>query len=475
MEEKKTNNVRKSDKSRQFNLIESTIIIGIGYIIPALANLLVLPIYTEALTNEQYGIYDLLLVIVSLVVPIILVRLDAGIFRFIIIARNNDDEIRKIVSSVMSIVMILPILLFPIFLCLLTKFSIADRIYMALYVYFSALYSTLGYLCRGLGNNRLYSKVVCIQSVSTAITAIIFVRACNWKLHGVFISIVISTLVALVYGFGKLRIWRMFSVKYFSKKIVKEILEYSAPMVPNNISMWVVNTSDRLLITGMLGVGANGIYAIANKFPTYLSQIMGVLNMSWQENAAVYVEDEDASQYFSGITMSILNILMGMSALLLGMVPFLFKILVRQDYSEAFKQVPILILGLLLSCMTSHYGSIYLALRETKIIGITSVAGAIVNILINVLFIKKIGLYAASISTVVSFGIVFIIRSHILKRFICIKVPIGRLWKGIIVLVLMSVLYYYNNFWTNILNFVIAVVFAIVINKNVLQILTKKK
>ena len=72
--------------------------------------------------------------------------------------------------------------------------------------------------------------------------------------------------------------------------------------------------------------------------------------------------------------------------------------------------MPILFLGILVSSLTSFYGALYIALEKTKEVGISSFIGAILNIGINVVLISKIGLYAASISTFVSFLIILFYR-----------------------------------------------------------------
>ena len=56
--------------------------------------------------------------------------------------------------------------------------------------------------------------------------------------------------------------------------------QYSIPLVPNGISWWIVNVSDRTIITAIIGTAANGIYAVSNKFPTILSSLLGIFNLS---------------------------------------------------------------------------------------------------------------------------------------------------------------------------------------------------
>ena len=455
-------------------LVKNTLIIGLGYIIPALANLLTLPIYTAALTNEEYGFYDLVMVLTSLLTPIMTLKLDAALFRYVISERENKNQIRRLVSTIFIVLGISNLVFFGIFIFFIKQIGLSQRVYMALYVCLSTIYNTIIFLARGLGKNKLYTNIICVQTLSILITTILCVKILKLQLVGVLLSLNISTLIAIIYGGIQLKVWAMYSIQCFSLNTLKELLTYSMPMVPNSISMWIVNMSDRVLIAGILGIGANGIYAIANKFPLYLSQVMGVVNTSWQENAAMYVDDADADSYFSGITITTLNILLGLSAILLALIPILFKLLVHQEYDDAYNQVPILILSLIFSCMTNHMASIYLALKKTKIICITSLTGAFLNIVINILLIGRIGLYAASVSTFFSFMVVFFVRVRMLKSSISLKIPWIRLSAGMGVMVGLSVLYYQNTTISKILCIVFAFIFAVTINKNLLKIFLTK-
>ena len=57
----------------------------------------------------------------------------------------------------------------------------------------------------------------------------------------------------------------------FNKKLALSMLAYSIMLVPNNISWWVMNTSDRLMLTAMSGAAVTGIYSLANKFPSIVT------------------------------------------------------------------------------------------------------------------------------------------------------------------------------------------------------------
>ena len=105
----------------------------------------------------------------------------------------------------------------------------------------------------------------------------------------------------------------------------------------------------------------------------------------------------------------------------------------------------------------------------TKQVASVSIIGAIINIIINVIFIKYIGLYAASISTAVSYFVMMIYRHIDLKKYINIKYESGLVIKTILIFTFAIVLYYQKNLILDVINLIVVVIYAIVMNKDFLN------
>ena len=155
-------------------------------------------------------------------------------------------------------------------------------------------------------------------------------------------------------------------------------------------------------------------------------------------------------------------------------MPMLFKLLIKGAYDDAYAQMPILIYGIFFASLSSCYGSIYIALKKTKFIGITSVIGAILNLAINILFIQNIGLFAASLSTVISYCVIYLCRVLQLKKYVNIHLLLKRNIVSFIILLLISMFYYLKNFYGNIIAFLIACMLFILLNRNICQQLVNK-
>ena len=151
-------------------------------------------------------------------------------------------------------------------------------------------------ILRGMGNNLMYSISAIFQAV-ISLTVIFFLTGGagmrNLGLLGVVISLFLSSLIPCIVAIFKGKIIPLIDVKKFSFAKLKVLLSYSWPMVPNNLSSWVLTLSDRLVITAFLGIEANAMYAVANKLPQIFNSMQGTFIMAWQENAALASEDND--------------------------------------------------------------------------------------------------------------------------------------------------------------------------------------
>lgn len=68
--------------SREGKLAKNTLILGVGTFLPKFASFITLPILTGCLTKSEYGIYDLITVLVSLLLPVATLQIQAAAFSF---------------------------------------------------------------------------------------------------------------------------------------------------------------------------------------------------------------------------------------------------------------------------------------------------------------------------------------------------------------------------------------------------------
>lgn len=463
--------------NRTNKLIRNTIILGFGQFLPKLVSLITLPILTAGLTTSEYGIYDLILSTQSLLIPLMTLQIQQAIFRKLI--QKGDKYSKEIISSAYCFVITMFLIWCPliIFIYYFVVGYAMPVVMVMYYIYIgNALFDVLGQTLRGIGFNLKYSIGIVIYSIINTLLLLLIFELEEINVLNVFLCSLIAYIIACVFYFFSGSIFSYIKLEYNNKAITRELLDYSIPMIPSSISLWIVNLSDRLLVTAFLGVGMNGIYSVANKIPNLFASVYAVFNLAWTETASrVMDKDADADEYYSSMFEYLFRFLSGAMILLISLSPLIFKVLINNKYDLAYSQMPVLFMGVFFNALVSFYGGLYVAKQQTKQVGYSSLAGAVLNIIINIIMIRRFGLYAASISTVLSFAIITVYRAFDIRKYIEMKYNVILIMRCILLMVIYCILCSNRNIMINSFLFLIAVVINIILNKKIIVLFIRRK
>ena len=451
-------------------LLVNTIIIAIGKLSTQVISFLLLPLYTSKLIPSEYGTYDLLVTISTFLLPIITMLMEESMFRFLIDA--EDFKAKKKVITATIFYTTVGALVF----CLISGIVLAimKYEYAAVFILFILSNIILGLsnaLARGMGKIKLYSLSNFILGASTIVLNIVFIVSLKLGVSGLLWSNTIANSATAIIVLLKLHLPQFISKKDLSRKTLSEMLRYSIPLVPNNLSWIIISLSDRLMLSFMTGTDANGIYSVANKFPNIVYTCYGFFSTAWKESAARILKEDNKSAYYNSIYKDIKFFLKAIVLGLIAVMPFAFPILVDSSYGDAYVYIPILVISIYYTNMSNFYGGIFTAYKYTKIMGSTTVMAAITNIVINLIFIPKFGIYAATFSTLISNFIVYVYRRVRLTDYIRLKEKFNYVFWILLVITLAS--YYYNNMITNVITFIVVLAYCIFTNWNLLKKITQ--
>lgn len=439
--------------SRGKELVKNTIIILIGRVSTQLLSFFMMPLYTHYINTSDYGYVDLIQSYIALIVPIIILRFDSAVFRFLIDAREDKKEKNNIITNTF-LVFIVQIMIFVILFLVLSRFfKFEYLIYIILNVIFMAIAQVLMQMARGVGDNLGYAISSIIAGGITIITNLICIF--KFKLGGesILISAILANASCAAFLFVKNKFYK--NINKPQKQTMKKMLKYSIPMIPDGLSWWIVNASDRTLISIFLGNSMNGIYSVSCKFSNILSSFVQIFNMSWQENASLHINDKDNVEYFSKILNKTYKLFFFICILILYCIPFVFKFMIGETYQEAFKYIPILLLGNLYNCIAIVLGGIYIARKETKKVAQTTILGAILNLIIDLILIKFIGIWAAAISTMISYIFLAVYRYIDIKKSFNIIIDRKLYIISSILYVILTIIYSINNILIDLIVFFI--------------------
>lgn len=459
---------------KQKELIKNSAILIVGKFCTQFITFLLLPLYTLKLSTSEYGIVDLITTYIALFVPVITIQLEMAVFRFLIDSRNDLENQKKYITNSYIFLSLLTIL-FSILYYIVFQFINYEYSFEIYFMILATIYSNvLLQTSRGMGENISYSIACIITGVSTLIINLIFLLGLDLGIRSVFISVIISNCMCILFLLIKLKLFKYIQIDKFNKKTCIDLVKYSFPLVPNGLIWWIINTSDRTIITFLLGSSENGLYSVSNKFSNIINSLYSIFNMSWTESIALHIDEDDTfiSDTFNKIMIFIFSIVI----LLMNSMFIIFPILINTDYIEAYNYIPILIVSSIFSMLSGNLSAIYLAKKKTKEIAQTTMLSGFLNIAINLIFIKSIRLYAAAISTLISFLIVFLVRYREVKKMIYFKLDIKTFFIFSIITIISIYIYNINNKIFNIIMLLTSIIIVLYYNKDIIKkILSKLK
>lgn len=444
-------------------LLMNTVIIAIGKLSTQIISFLLLPLYTSKLSPEEYGTYDFLVTLSIFLLPIITLMMEESMFRFLIDAEDLKDK-KKIITATLTYTILGTVIFTVIAGITMSIMQYEYALVFILFVISNILIGISNALSRGTGKIKLYSLSNFILGVSTIVLNILFIVTFKLGVNGLLWSNTIANTLTALFIFAKLHLGQFISKKDLNKKTMSEMIRYSVPLVPNNLSWVIISLSDRLMLTYMVGADANGIYSIANKFPNIVYTCYGFFSTAWKESAAKILKEENKSEYYNSIYKDIKFFLKAIILGIIAIMPFAFPILVDSSYNDAYKYIPVLVISIYYTNMSNFYGGIFSAYKDTKIMGSTTVVAAIINIIINVIFIPKYGIYAATFSTLISNIIAYGYRRYKLRNYINLKEKFNYIFW--ILLAITLIIYYMDNMVLKIMDFIVVLAYCIFTNKN---------
>lgn len=388
---------------------KNTILFIIGNFTQKILGFFLVPLYTAFMTTEQYGTADLVVTLVSMLWPLCTIVINEACFRFLL---DKQADKRQIISACFWINM-LGIGVFLLISPLAYLVSTIKGYYLVIVIYFIVytMESFLAYTARGM---EKITEVV-IGGIISSVVAV----GCNLLFIIVFKFGVIGYLVGYIIGMSASTLWYFFKVGIASqiispfkldKKTTKEMIRYSLPMTPNSISWWISNSSDRLLVTYYCGAGMNGIYSVAYKIPSLLSVISSVFVNAWQISAVEDFGSEENRKFFSNVYRKYLAVNICGTSFLILCVRIISRILFSADFFSAYLIAPYLLLGAVFKTLSAFLGAIYTSSKKTKMLFYSTMAGAVINIVLNVLFLKTMGVVGAAVATLISYFVVWLVR-----------------------------------------------------------------
>lgn len=430
-------------EKRNRYLVKNTAIFAVGNLAPKIIAFFMVPIYTNVLNTSEYGIVDLINTISMIAIPFLILNISESIMRF---SLDKGADYNKIMS-VGLVIALLSVLIGFFFIPISRSFDgIKDYVWM-IYFYTISLGLSQIFLSYLRGTERLiqFSIGNIIQTLAIGGLNVFFL--CNLKLQikGYFGAYILANLITCIYAFwiGNIKnVIRNFNI---DTALAIRMIKYSFVLIPNTFMWWIINSSDRIMVTAMIGAAANGIYAISYKIPSMIQIFSNIFNQAWTYSAIRENESEDRDEYSNKVYYRITAMALMSGVGILAIIKPFLHYYVSAEYYIAWMYTPFLIIGYVFITMGAFLATTYTVNKNSKGFLFSSCCGAVINVILNFLLIPIFGINGAAISTGISYIAVFIYRVIDTRKYFKIDIFNKRHLMAIGILLLASVTIYINS------------------------------
>lgn len=398
-----------------WRFIKSSGIYFVGTVLTKLVSFLLLPLYTSYIDPAGYGTYDLYNSYMLFFCSILFLDIWMGIMRFMY---EYSGEDRKKPINCGTVIFICSSLLYIIVLSALTPMlNIECPVLVLVCGLLMNIQSLAGYIVRGYGKNILYASSGLIASIVTTVFNVILLVYVKMDYSALFIASSIGYIVNILIMMIGLKEPHLFSIKYFDKKLFKEMLIFSAPLCLNSVAYWFLTSYDRIVVNDVLGPEANGYYAVAGRFGSMITLFTSCFHLAWQELAYLKSsQEQNLGEFYSTAINSYIKT-MGIG--LLALIPaiyIMYPIMVNDAYNSGKELIPLYLLGTILSAIGTFLGDVFSAIKKNQLQFWTMLAGSITNVVCIHVFLPKIGFQASNIALTAGFFVLTVTRLIFLRN-----------------------------------------------------------
>lgn len=424
------------ESQRKKYLAKNTALFALNSIGTKLIVFLLVPIYTKAFTTLEYGTIDLITTISTIMVPLITINIGEAVMRFAL-----DEDANK--TDIMSIGLFFSALSFLLGTSVLLVLSWFPNIWISkklIYAYCisQGLYQTLSCNLRGQEKLLNYAISNILSTFTAAVLNIFFLLFLHIGINGYFYAYITAFLVAGLYCLltgNVIHTVRNFHLDMF---LLKNMVKYSILLVPNSLMWWIMNSSDHIMVTSMISVAANGVYAISYKIPSILSALSTVFNQAWSYSAIHENKSNDRNELNNDMYDKLVRFQLIITVFLMcAMKPFL-HVYVQTEYYEAWEYTPYLLVGNFFLTIATFLSTSYTVNKDSKGFLFSGSIGAIINIVLNRLLIPVFGVHGAALATCISYICVFLYRIKDTKKYMVIHVFKPSYVSGYILLIVTA-------------------------------------
>lgn len=375
-------------------------IFGCGIVLAKMVQFFLMPLYTSYMTTDAYGVAELVNSLTELFFPIITVCIYEAAFRFAV----DEQFDNKIIVNIAVKILIISFACVTVLAVVVQKFFYYQYTFHFLFILYAlSLKTVVAYYIRGKGLTKEFAISGVINAFVMAISSIVMLIFFSWGVDGYLLSIGVAYICAAIYLIIKGKVYKEISLRMeIAKENTRMLLKYSLPLIVYNIIYSVNTIAGRYILLWYANSEMVGIYVAAIKISAVINAMQQAVYSAFQFTSASAYMSNEKERYYSKMNNLFTTLYCILGSFMICITPLLTKITLKNEFVEAEKYLPIIMLGAIINCVSSLFGAMYSTYKITNKQVPVSIIGAGLNVFFCIILIPKFGIWGACLGSFIS-------------------------------------------------------------------------
>lgn len=439
---KQTSDIQKPVlKAAMFYTISNIVLRGVS--------LFTAPIFTRLLSTSDYGIASNFMSWSSIVMCVTGLSLGTSALRGKI---EFKDKYKEFLSSIQTLGILTVIVVAVIMICTIdfwTDLMQMNRVYIILMMAYLLVYPSVGFAQVDLRFDYRYKENVLIAVINTFGSVLFSISLILLLTEQKALARIIGTIApTLVLGtIFLIRIYHQGKC-YVNRAYWRYALQISLPMIPHSLAMLILGQIDRTMIIKYCGESEAGIYSFGYSYGILLSVVTNAVNDAIQPVIYEYLEQKQEKK-INEILNAICSVYTIVAVAAIGGGPEALRILGTEEFYAGRWVVYPVIIGTMFQFFYQNVSCIEIYYKKTKLIAVGSLSAAVVNLVLNAVFIPRYGFVAAGYTTLIGYFLLFIYHCFGAYSITHKNIISNKIWiiTGIIPILFGGILTVFYDMW----------------------------
>lgn len=365
--------------------------------------LLTTPIFTRLLSTSEYGNYTVYQSWYAIAIIFCTLHIEHGAFNTGLI--KYEDRKKQFISSLLGLTSLLTAIFFLLVFWIRNAFGILDDVTdfmllaMFLQIFFVPSFSVWS------ANERFnfrYKKVVAFTLAYAILNPLLSIGLIYITKDGSNARIAGMVLAQILIG-GYFYLYLIKEGKcLFNKVFWKFSISFSLPLLPHYLSETILQQADRLMIAFYIGKSEAAIYAVAYTISMMVTYVSNAINQSFLPYLYQSIKSNSVST-IKNVQKSLLIIVFAACVIAMTFAPEILMIFATKDYSSAIEAIPSIVISTFFIFLYNHFCYVEMYFEKNMFIMVASIIAALLNIVLNSIFIPIFGFVAAGYTTLTSY------------------------------------------------------------------------